>query len=420
MWKCLKKAIKLNKLHILILQWEKQTNRTETMSKNWIKCLLRETCFNHISSVSHSLAAVPFPVRMPWTTNEFDPLRYANVTRTWMNQIYIWTHGHESEKNARQKSIFMNELKSNVCFLLFRLLWHAQSPYCSIVINNWEKRNNIPIRYLLWVRVVSHPHGAGHTHTAAVITHFAWWILKMESKLSISVRKRSNSIVNATMACDDTHSHTHTHTFGSTAHTVPWRPRWNVCVCAIDGFVCVLCTTHSRNRVELAWTMSYIVCCERDSQTKVTHNFILTLELSVSSSCLSAVIRERHTIRMRTFDQSHLKCSPIKIEEENVFAFAVYLIFVFPFFLFHFFPVWFDLVSGRCRENNSNPETDRACRGRVNLGSKWIIKIKKIRVVICWTSYVLTTHTINTEKMGLNIDFKMLPMKAHYFLYNAG
>lgn len=22
--------------------------------------------------------------------------------------------------------------------------------------------------------------------------------------------------------------------------------------------------------------------------------------------------------------------------------------------------------------------------------------------------------------MGLNIDFKMLPMKAHYFLYNAG
>lgn len=232
MWKCLKKAIKLNKLHILILQWEKQTNRTETMSKNWIKCLLRETCFNHISSVSHSLAAVPFPVRMPWTTNEFDPLRYANVTRTWMNQIYIWTHGHESEKNARQKSIFMNELKSNVCFLLFRLLWHAQSPYCSIVINNWEKRNNIPIRYLLWVRVVSHPHGAGHTHTAAVITHFAWWILKMESKLSISVRKRSNS---KALSMRQWHvmirTHTHTHTPSAPQHTPYHEGLGGMCAC---------------------------------------------------------------------------------------------------------------------------------------------------------------------------------------------
>lgn len=29
-------------------------------------------------------------------------------------------------------------------------------------------------------------------------------------------------------------------------------------------------------------------------------------------------------------------------------------------------------------------------------------------------------HHAHTTKMGLNIDFKLLPMKAHYFLYNGG
>lgn len=38
-------------------------------------------------------------------------------------------------------------------------------------------------------------------------------------------------------------------------------------------------------------------------------------------------------------------------------------------------------------------------------------------------SIVANSFEINLNQpsiMGINVDFKMLPMKAHYFLYNAG